>query len=112
MQINFCFQPNDKTVQDYLAVGEVSAVVWQTSEEYTFEFHFGHETGNPVYIRPKRNEDQSNLPKIDTKNKVKFQYKSIDKISNGLKLKQQLSPKAQTDIINVLQNSWDKFQLL
>jgi hypothetical protein len=64
MKMNFCFQSNDVMVLDYLSGGETTAVKrWQKSLEYTFEFHFGHDTGNPVYIRPNHNTDTSNLPK-------------------------------------------------
>lgn len=113
MAMNFCFQQTDTIVLDYLKGGEISAVTqWQQNTEYTFEFHFGHDTGNPVYVRPNHNTDTSNLPKIDTKNKYAHQYTSIDDLANGGKLKRDLSPTAQNDIITILQNSWDAFQTL
>jgi hypothetical protein len=112
-RLNFKFQDNDAVVMDYLTAEEVKAVkTWQNSEEYTFEFHDGHDTGNPIYIRPTDNTDSSNLPKMDTKNKSASSYKQITSLANGAKLNAALKSKAKTEILAIIANEWDSLSVL
>jgi hypothetical protein len=79
---------------------------WQTSDEFMFEFHPGHTTGYPIYIRPAGNTDSSNVPKIDTKNKFAYHYAAITDIANDGKLTSALSNTAQTELLAIIQAEW------
>jgi hypothetical protein len=68
-QQNFRFVKTDPIVAYYLDDSDLTSIVrWQTQYNYTFEFHEMHDTGNPIYIRPDGNTDDSNMTKIDTRN--------------------------------------------
>ena len=116
----FSFQDNDPIVTKYLNATERAAVaLWQTSAEYRFEFHTGHDTGNPIYIRPVGNSDKKNLPKFDTKNKTATSYHarntttvSVNTLANGGKLARALGSAAQTEIETLIQTSWASLALL
>lgn len=61
MPDNFTFTAGDAIVTRYLTGTEIGQIVTQqVSTEYTFEFHGGHTTGYPIYIRPNGNTDGSN----------------------------------------------------
>jgi hypothetical protein len=71
MQINYRFRHDDPIIVGHLRQPEIHDVTtWQVSDEYTLEFHPGHPTGYPIYIRPDNCGAKSNLPKIDTKKQV------------------------------------------
>lgn len=124
MPDNFTFQDASVFVRGYLNTAERARVgSWQTQDGYTFEFHGGHTTGYPIYFRPDDNDDDSNLPKIDTKNKQASDYYgmargrstgavSVAAFANGDKLLRELSGAAQRDIEQIVTNSWASLQLL
>lgn len=113
MADNFNFTTGDTIVTDYLTEAERDQIVTQqASTEYTFEFHSGHLTGNPIYFRPDGNTDTSNMPKIDTRNKSAGDYNTIGKLANSGKLRRALSPKAQTEILTIIKNDWPRLQIL
>lgn len=58
----------------------------QTSTGFSFEFHGGHETGNPVYVRIAGNTDKSNVPKFDTLNKTAAKYPTYSSLANAGRL--------------------------
>jgi hypothetical protein len=119
MPENFKFQDDDTTVRTYLNTAERAKVgTWQSSSDFTFEFHEGHGTGYPIYIRPDGNTDKSNLPKFDTLNKTAASYRpkdakqvSLAALANGNKLL-KLSSKTQADIVAVIDGSWVSLALL
>lgn len=89
----------------------------QVSLNFVFEFHGGHETGNPVYVRVVGNKDNSNVPKFDTKNKTAANYTSYSKLANSGKLDQAKSDKDLkntdlTEITNLIVNNFAFFQQL
>ena len=92
--------------------------VWQKVDTYTFEFHEGHGTGNPIYIRPNGNEDTKNLPKFDTLNKSPSHFYlgkgtavKVVTFANGSKLTALPAP-TQADIEAVVAGSWPSLQLM
>jgi len=111
MRINYTFTEDDEVVIGNLKETERNGInTWQTSDDYTFEFHLGHGTGYPIYIRPEGNTDTSNLPKFDTKNKYAHNYSNIQSFANSGKLQNELSQKAQTDLLAVIRDNWDLLQ--
>ncbi len=114
----FPFQANNDLVQKYLnQIERKDVTTWQKSDEWVFEFHTGHKTGNPIYVRPKGNKDTSNLPKFDTTNKEASDYSACSKLANGGKLIQQqkkggLSKKDQEELESIITDSWDALSLL
>ncbi len=62
-------QANDQVVLRYLNTAERGRVTdWQEDNwPWNLEFHTGHDTGDPIYIRVDGNADNQNVPKIDTK---------------------------------------------
>ena len=50
----------------------------QTSEEYVFEFHSGHEQGNPVYIRLAGDKTGSNIAKFTTERKTALNFSIVN----------------------------------
>jgi hypothetical protein len=89
----------------------------QVSTNFVFEFHGGHETGNPVYVRVDGNKDNSNVPKFDTKNKTAANYTSYSKLANSGKLDQakkdkDLTNADLTEITNLVVNNFAFFQQL
>jgi hypothetical protein len=89
----------------------------QVSMNFVFEFHGGHETGNPVYVRVVGNKDNSNVPKFDTKNKTAANYTSYSKLANSGKLDQakrdkDLKNTDLTEITNLIVNNFAFFQQL
>jgi hypothetical protein len=112
-QENFAWKSDDDLVSSYLSSGERSAVQrWQTSSDYVFEFHPGHPTGYPIYVRKVGNTEKSNLPKFDTKNCMASMYNDINKFSNGAKLRRDLNNAAQTDLLAVVTTEWEALKLL
>lgn len=59
----FSFKANDPLVTDLLNAQEIAAVKnWQTSDQYSFEFHEGHTTGgvsHSTYVRRRASPIQS-----------------------------------------------------
>ncbi len=107
MPDTFTFTKTDPLVQEYLTAEEIQTITTeQTSDAYVFEFHEGHDTGNPIYVRPDGNTDKSNLPKFDTKNKTAADYPTVESLANGGKLRRDLKNKDQNDLMNVIQNDW------
>lgn len=106
MAVLFKFKADDPIIQGYLPSNVRNAItIWQSSDEYDFEFHSGHLTGNPIYIRPAGNRDTSNVPKFDTQNKSASDYTAISSFANGEKLT-GLSTRAKNEILNIIQNNW------
>jgi hypothetical protein len=60
---------NDQIVLRYLNTAERGRVTaWQQDGwPWDLEFHTGHDTGDPIYIRVTGNTDGTNVPKVDTK---------------------------------------------
>ena len=57
----------DPLIQTYLTVAERGQInPQQAGDTWDFEFHGGHETGTPFYIRPAGNKVTHNLSKFDT----------------------------------------------
>lgn len=109
----FEFKANDQLVQRYLSPQERQQVTrWQTTTGRKFEFHGGHTTGYPVYVRPDTNNDTSNLPKMDTRNKGPNDYRLLDRFANGNKLKTQLSNPAKTDLLAIVEHSFATLALI
>jgi hypothetical protein len=116
----FSFKATDPIVTKYLNATERAAVaLCQTSTEYEFEFHTGHDTGNPIYVRPDGNTDKKNLPKFDTKNKTAASYHarnttsvSVNTLANGGKLASALGSAAQLEIETLISASWASLALL
>lgn len=106
MADKFRFDGTDAIVTTYLTIAEIANVAyWQASYDYDFEFHTGHTTGNPIYIRITGNRDTSNVPKFDTLNKNASDYTAIANFANGEKLK-RLTQQAQLDVLAVIANNW------
>ena len=122
--LNFRFTADDTTVIDNLNRTERDAVrVWQTLTTYTFEFHDGHDTGNPIYFRATGNAEKKNLPKIDTLNCTAASYYgtaggkstgvvSVNAFRNGAKLAAALNAASAQEIQNVVSTSWASIALL
>lgn len=73
---------SDLTVSYYLnKMGQRALASTQSSDLYDFEFHPMHTTGNPVYIRMADNDENSNVPKFDTKNKTAPEFVNAGKIT-------------------------------
>lgn len=109
----FEFKANDQLVTTYTTPQERQLVTrWQTTTGWKFEFHGGHTTGYPVYVRPDGNTDKSNLPKMDTLNKGPNDYRIIDRFANGNKLKQALSNLQKTDLLAVVAASFGTLSLI
>lgn len=107
MATNFYFTKNDKIVTTYLTVSEIESVThWQSSFGYTFEFHDGHPTGNPIYFRPDKNDDTKSMPKIDTKNVLHGLYGNIANEEKLTKGKNKVSKSDVDDITNLITNEW------
>jgi len=112
MRINYEFKADDPMVIGHLRAPEIADVqTWQVNTEYTFEFHLGHGTGYPIYIRPNGCGDTSNIPKIDTLNKFATSYDKISKIANSEKLG-GLSNNARAEILAIIANEWGVLQEL
>jgi hypothetical protein len=112
MQINYRFRRDDPIIVGHLRQPEIHDVTtWQASDEYTLEFHPGHPTGYPIYIRPNNCGAKSNLPKIDTRNKFAADYATINQIANSEKLG-TLSNAAKDDLLAVIRDEWDTLQKL
>lgn len=113
MRINYEFKAGDPMIVGHLHQPEILDIrTWQQSSEYTLEFHQGHATGYPIYIRPAGNSDNSNIPKIDTKNKFACDYDTIAKITNGEKLNTSLSTGAKQELLNIIADNWDILKTL
>ncbi|MEM7683379.1 MAG: hypothetical protein AAF293_01045 [Pseudomonadota bacterium] len=112
-QENWLWDSNDDMVRDFLTGGEIASVKkWQTSGEFTFEFHGGHTTGDPVYVRPTGNTDNSNIPKFDTAEKFAHQYGTMFDFANDGKLRAALSGPAQDELLGLLRDEWDTIKLV
>ncbi len=78
--------PNDPfLIANYPTIANLIAQ-HQTAENYIFELHGGHETGNPIYIRIKDGDEvdssTSNVTKFDTKNKTKVEIVNSGRLTN------------------------------
>jgi hypothetical protein len=113
MYLQFEFKEDDPSIIEKLNEVERGAVqTWQTSDNYVFEFHTGHDTGYPLYIRPVNNRDKSNLPKFDTRNHTGDDYPSILDLANGQKLNNALGNLDKTEILNLISTEWTTLALL
>ena len=122
--LNFRFTAGDAVVVARLNRTERDAVtVWQQLDTYTFEFHDGHDTGNPIYFRAAGNKDKKNVPKIDTLNCTAASYHgthqgrptgavSINAFRNGDKLAAALNAASTQEIQNIVATSWNAIALL
>jgi hypothetical protein len=110
----FKFTKTDKTVRAYLSATEIGQVrKWQDYEDdWSFEFHNGHTTGRPLYVRAKSDYSSENLPKIDTIEHTASDYTNINCITNYMKLVNYLDSKAKKDVMAVVQQSWDSLVIL
>lgn len=109
----FSFVADDPIVTTYLTTTERGQVTrWQTTTGWSFEFHTGHTTGYPVYVRPDGNRDTGNLPKMDTKNKGAYHYTALVDFANGNKLRKQLGTGQATDLLAVIAASFATLALL
>src|SRR5512138_2841385 len=112
MAVLFRFENDDPIVKGYLSSVRLHAVTtWQTTEEFSFEFHSGHLTGFPIYIRPATNRDSSNVPKMDTLNHDASDYASIASFANSGKLG-VLSNAAKTNLLAIVAQNWEALQEL
>ena len=112
MPVLFRFDENDSVLQGYLSSVRLTAVTtWQTSHEFSFEFHSGHTTGHPIYVRPATNRDSSNVPKMDTINHSASDYDSTAKFANGEKLS-VLSNPAKANLLAIVEQNWDALKEL
>jgi len=104
----FRFVNTDGWVTRLLTQGERNAVArWQLNGSYDFEFHNGHPTGYPIYIRPNGNRDNANLPKFDTLNHTAADYATIAGFANAQKLRQNpLTNPDRADILAVVGQNW------
>ena len=91
----FKVRPTDPLVLRFQLQGQI--VLQQVSDNFSFEFHGGHETGNPVYVRVEGNKDKSNVPKFDTLNKTAQNYPSYSDLANSGKLDQAKKDKNLTN---------------
>ncbi len=113
MQINFKFQQNDPIIQAHLTGTEIGEVeTWQESDGYDFEWHPGHPTGYPLYIRPYGCTVGQNLPKFDTKNHTAGDYTNITDLPNGQLLRRDLDNNDQNEILALIAGEWDKLATL
>ena len=83
------FTATDPVVMRYMNTQERNAVTaWQAATlPIRFEFHPGHATGEPIYIRVDGATDNSNVPKVDTKTGSATDFgKNLESLSNYQKL--------------------------
>jgi hypothetical protein len=67
MPTRFKMIATDPLIQTYLTIAERGQInPQQAGDTWDFEFHGGHETGTPLYIRPNGNKATHNLTKFDT----------------------------------------------
>jgi len=117
--IQWKFEANDAVVQARLSSGERGDVTrWQQDDGYVLEFHTGHDTGYPIYVRLAGEKGGSSAPKFDTRNKSVSDYYpkrttavSINKLSNGGKLS-KLPSRSQRDIEAIIGTSWASLALI
>ena len=112
----FRFVANDPIVTANLTATEIAAVeTWQESDDYSFEFHEGHTSGDgrPIYIRPASLAESrdGNIPKINAVDANKGTYKTVANIINGGKLS-SLDNLAQADLMGVIINAYDSLTIL
>ncbi len=101
MPDTFRLVATDPLIQQTYPGGTITLA--QTSQNFVFEFHGGHITGNPIYVRVVGNKDNSNVPKFDTKNKVAASYTTYSSLANAGKLDQAKKDKdlKQTDLAEI-----------
>ncbi len=112
--IPFTWNNNNQVVMNHLNRIERQAMNEQKSSEYEFEFHDGHDTGYPIYIRPTHTEAQkwnSNIPKIDTKNNDSSKFNDIKDITNWVKLDKYIKTNGKKEILTIIQKDWKKLEL-
>jgi len=119
MTVNFNFLNADPTVQLYLDATERGQVTYWQKEtgDWTFEFHQGHTTAYPLYVRSATDYSNENLPKMVTEGKTAQNYASLTSLANGGKLlnkqwKGHLEAKAQKDLLAVISNNWTRLQAI
>lgn len=113
MPDNFTYTANDNIVRTFLSSNDRDQITTeQVSNAYTFEFHGGHTTGYPIYIRADGDNSTSNLPKFDTRNKSAGDYNTINKFANSIKLRNHLNQNVQAEILNIVRNEWRRLQTL
>jgi len=85
MATRFKMVATDLLIQTYLTVAERGQInPQQMGDAWDFEFHGGHETGTPFYIRPKDNKATHNLTKFDTHTRDgKPLTYNLQKMANG-----------------------------
>lgn len=110
MAVNFQFNGRDALVLTYLTQAERGRILGpQATDAWTFEFHPGHETGTPIYMRPKGCTVSSNLTKIDTRT-MQGTLLAYDagRVVNNEVIERSCKMKSgdKTAMFTVLQNNW------
>jgi hypothetical protein len=111
----FTFKANDPMVREQLSASEIAAVKnWQTSGEYLFEFHEGHDQHYPIYFRPTSgiSKTELNIPKVITKGKAKGAYGTLGSVEVSGKLTANLSNAAQQELEKIITKEWDTLVIL
>lgn len=112
MAVLFRFESDDPIVKGYLSTVRLNAITtWQTTDEFSLEFHSGHLTGFPIYVRPATNRDSSNVPKMDTLNHQASDYAEIAGFANAGKLA-GLSTAAKNNLLAIVAQNWAALQEL
>lgn len=113
-QLNWTFTAPDRTVKKYLPAEDVKKVTtWQTDADYTFEFHDGHTTGYPIYVRMDGSTVSKNLTKFDTKGIASPSLTNrvlLTKITNDNPKK--LSTTALTALEDLITDEWAHFKTI
>lgn len=97
----------DPVVQRYLTLAERGRInPAQLGDAWNFEFHGGHETGTPFYIRPRDCTVKSNLSKFDTHTRelVRLEY-----AAGNLRNKEHVAAMGKADrdhLYAVLAGNW------
>ena len=102
---------NETMVAYYLAKkGQVALTRPQTCQAFDFEFHPGHTTGYPIYVRMEGNDDTKSMTKFDTKNKSAPQLPVKKDMSDGDFVnfdKVTLSSTEKTNLQILIRDNWE-----
>jgi hypothetical protein len=98
----FLWQEDDETVRAHLNQAERNQVPrWQQSTTYKFEFHNGHNTGEPIYVRRNNTVGGKNLTKFDTLNH-----------DTGVMVNDnKLTVQQKSEVEAILRDSWAQLKL-
>lgn len=112
----FKLEVNDTMVAYYLAKKvQVGLKRSQTCTGFDFEFHPGHPTGYPIYVRMVGNEDSKSMTKFDTKNKSAPQLPVKKDMSDGDFVnfdKVTLSSTEKTNLQILIRDNWEFLQYM